>query len=63
MDVQLGEDLSESLRGLQVRAICVLPVFLHAKGDPVSLMAPAAVVDSPKATCSGIGFSACSTAH
>lgn len=40
VDVQLGEDLSESLRGLQVCAICVQSSFLHAKGDPVSLMAP-----------------------
>ena len=40
VDVQLGEDLSESLRGLQVCAICVLPSFLHANGDPVFSMAP-----------------------
>jgi len=39
VDVQLGEDLSESLRGLQVCAICVLSGFLYVKGDPVSLMA------------------------
>jgi len=35
VDVQLGEDLSESLRGLQVCAICVLSGFLHVTGDPV----------------------------
>jgi nucleolar protein 53 len=40
VDVQLGEDLSESLRGLQVCAICVLSSFPHAKGEPVSLLAP-----------------------
>ena len=40
VDVQLGEDLSESLRGLQVCAICMLSSFLHAKGDPACLLAP-----------------------
>jgi len=40
VDVQLGEDLSESLRGLQVCVICLLSFFLHAKGDPVTSMAP-----------------------
>jgi len=35
VDVQLGEELTESLRGLQVCAVCLLSSVLHAKGDPV----------------------------
>jgi hypothetical protein len=56
--VQLGEELSESLRGLQVCASYMLSSVLGATVTVV-----VAVADSPKVICSEIGFSACNTAR
>jgi hypothetical protein len=50
VDVQLGEELSESLRGLQVS---MLFNIFHATSDVHG--------SSPKATCSGIDFSTCNS--
>jgi Nop53 (60S ribosomal biogenesis) len=65
VDVQLGEELSESLRGLQVCAFfaCQFLVFFDAKGEPPRSIVAIATPDSPKEICSEIGFSACNTAH
>jgi hypothetical protein len=63
VDVQLGEELSESLRGLQVCALFAVPfflVFFDAKGETFRSIA---TPDSPKEICSEIGFSACNTAR
>jgi hypothetical protein len=58
VNVQLGEELSESLRGLQVCASYMLSSVLGATVTVV-----VAVADSPKVICSEIGFSACNTAR
>jgi hypothetical protein len=57
VDVQLGEELSESLRGLQVRAVQFL------LGTIIVLSIFDGCGCSPKVTCSEIGSSVCNSAR